>query len=135
MEGTDSRVDVARVTDAIRAARADIVGLNEVMSGTFWSYDYGGAEYDGLMLIREALEAGADVIGVAVRCVDGERCGAVCQLLHAVGVGGRIHNDGRCRPQADDDVGIIAKRADLGLADTDAVILEMPGAGHAILCR
>ena len=39
------------------------------------------------------LAGGTDVIGVAVGCVDGERRGAVCQLLHAVGVGGRIHND------------------------------------------
>ncbi len=35
---------------------ADLVGLNEVLSGTFHSYDYDGAEYDGAELIREALE-------------------------------------------------------------------------------
>lgn len=36
---------------------ADLVGLNEVMSGTFWSYDYGGATHDGGAILQQALEA------------------------------------------------------------------------------
>jgi endonuclease/exonuclease/phosphatase family metal-dependent hydrolase len=56
-EGPDSLAKLEQIGQGLAALEADVVGLNEMMSGQFWSYDYGGASYDGTELIREALEA------------------------------------------------------------------------------
>ncbi len=56
-EGEDSLEKLALIGEGLAALDVDLVGLNEVMSGTFWSYDYGGATHDGTALIQEALEA------------------------------------------------------------------------------
>ena len=55
-EGSDSLAKLTAIGQGLASLHADIVGLNEVMSGTFWSYSYGGAVYDGADMIRSALE-------------------------------------------------------------------------------
>ncbi len=56
-EGTDSLKKLDQIGKSLAALKADLVGLNEVMSGTFWSYHYKGQKYDGAALIKKALEA------------------------------------------------------------------------------
>ena len=56
-EGAGSVEKLRIIGDRLGRLDVDLVGLNEVMSGTFWAYDFGGAVYDGAELIREALEA------------------------------------------------------------------------------
>lgn len=56
-EGADSLTKLEQIGAGLAALGADLVGLNEVMSGTFWSYDYNGATYDGTATIKEALES------------------------------------------------------------------------------
>jgi endonuclease/exonuclease/phosphatase family metal-dependent hydrolase len=56
-EGSDSLDKLQSIGQGLASIGADLVGLNEVMSGTFWSYDYNGAVYDGAELIRSALQA------------------------------------------------------------------------------
>lgn len=60
-EGADSLAKLQLIGQGLAALGADIVGLNEVMSGTFWAYDYGGAQYDGAALIQESLQASSGV--------------------------------------------------------------------------
>ncbi len=55
-EGTSSLQKLESIGRGLAALGADIVGLNEVMSGTFWSYHYKGQQYDGAVLIKAALE-------------------------------------------------------------------------------
>ena len=55
-EGADSLDKLEWIGEGLAAMGADLVGLNEVMSGTFWSYDYDGAQYDGTRIIQDALE-------------------------------------------------------------------------------
>jgi endonuclease/exonuclease/phosphatase family metal-dependent hydrolase len=55
-EGPDSLEKLGWIGEGLAAMDADLVGLNEVMSGTFWAYDFGGAQYDGTRIIQEALE-------------------------------------------------------------------------------
>ncbi len=56
-EGPDSLAKLQWIGEGLAALGADLVGLNEVMSGTFWAYDYGGAQYDGSQIIKQALES------------------------------------------------------------------------------
>jgi endonuclease/exonuclease/phosphatase family metal-dependent hydrolase len=56
-EGSNSLAKLTAIGQGLASLHADLVGLNEVMSGTFWSYDYGGAVYDGAEIIRLALES------------------------------------------------------------------------------
>jgi len=60
-EGDDSIQKLRVIGDRLGRLGVDIVGLNEVMSGTFWAYDYGGAVYDGTEIIQDALEAASGV--------------------------------------------------------------------------
>lgn len=60
-EGPDSLAKLQQIGQGLAALQADVVGLNEVMSGEFWSYDYGGASYDGTALIQQALEDASGV--------------------------------------------------------------------------
>lgn len=55
-EGDDSLDKLQWIGEGLAALEADLIGLNEVMSGTFWAHGFGGAEYDGAELIRTALE-------------------------------------------------------------------------------
>ena len=55
-EGADSLDKLRWIGEGLGHLRADLVGLNEVMSGTFWAYDYQGVVYDGTEIIRLALE-------------------------------------------------------------------------------
>ncbi len=55
-EGPDSLAALERIGRGLAALDADLVGLNEVMSGTFWAYDFGGAQHDGAAIIEQALE-------------------------------------------------------------------------------
>jgi len=55
-EGERSLAALEDIGRGLAVLEADLVGLNEVMSGTFLSYDYAGARYDGTELIRGALE-------------------------------------------------------------------------------
>ena len=41
-EGPDSIEKLEQIGQGLAALDVDLVGLNEVMSGTFWAYDYGG---------------------------------------------------------------------------------------------
>ena len=55
-EGADSLQKLASTGQGLAALDADLVGLNEVMSGTFKAYHYGGAKHDGTALVKRALE-------------------------------------------------------------------------------
>ena len=55
-EGAGSLQKLETIGQGLAALGADIVGLNEVMSGTFKSYHYTGQKYDGAALIKAALE-------------------------------------------------------------------------------
>ena len=55
-EGPVSIEKLEQIGQGLAALDVDLVGLNEVMSGTFWAYDYGGAQYDGAEIIEKALE-------------------------------------------------------------------------------
>lgn len=56
-EGDDSLDKLAWIGEGLATLEADLVGLQEVMSGTFYAYDYDGAYYDGTEIVVEALEA------------------------------------------------------------------------------
>jgi endonuclease/exonuclease/phosphatase family metal-dependent hydrolase len=76
-EGADSLEKLRQIGEGLAELDADIVGLNEVMSGTFWAYDYGGAEHDGTAIIKAALEEASGVTWYAAefgfgRWQDGE---------------------------------------------------------------
>ncbi|MBU1900030.1 hypothetical protein KKB55_19985, partial [Myxococcota bacterium] len=60
-EGPDSIDKLRWIGEGLAALDADLVGLNEVMFGDFWAYDYHGATYDGLALIQAALERASGV--------------------------------------------------------------------------
>ena len=60
-EGADSLDKLQWIGEGLAALNADIVGLNEVMSGTFWAYDYNGAKHDGTQIIKQALEEASGV--------------------------------------------------------------------------
>ena len=60
-EGMTSLQKLEAIGKGLAALKADLVGLNEVMSGTFWSYHYKGQKYDGAALIKKALEAASGV--------------------------------------------------------------------------
>ena len=60
-EGDDSLEKLRQIGEGLAELDADIVSLNEVMSGTFWAYDYNGAQYDGTAIIQEALERASGV--------------------------------------------------------------------------
>jgi len=55
-EGASSLAKLEQIGVGLAQVGADVVGLNEVMAGTFWAYDFGGAQHDGAALIRAALE-------------------------------------------------------------------------------
>lgn len=55
-EGDDSLDKLQQIGEGLAALEADLIGLNEVMSGTFWAHGFGGVEYDGTELIQTALE-------------------------------------------------------------------------------
>lgn len=60
-EGESSLDKLRQIGVGLAQMGADLVGLNEVMSGTFWAYDYNGARHDGAELIRDALERASGV--------------------------------------------------------------------------
>ena len=60
-EGTSSLQKLEAIGKGLAALQVDLVGLNEVMSGTFWSYHYNGQKYDGTAIIKKALEAASGV--------------------------------------------------------------------------
>ena len=60
-EGTGSLQKLEAIGKGLAALKVDLVGLNEVMSGTFWSYHYNGKQYDGAAMIKKALEAASGV--------------------------------------------------------------------------
>ncbi|MBI4819203.1 MAG: hypothetical protein HY791_23225 [Deltaproteobacteria bacterium] len=55
-EGADSLAKLDQIGEGLASLGADLVGLNEVMSGTFWAYDFNGASYDGAAIIASTLE-------------------------------------------------------------------------------
>jgi endonuclease/exonuclease/phosphatase family metal-dependent hydrolase len=67
-EGDDSLDKLDWIGRGLTALEADLIGLNEVMSGTFRAYDFHGAEYDGAELIRDALEDASGVSYHMARC-------------------------------------------------------------------
>jgi endonuclease/exonuclease/phosphatase family metal-dependent hydrolase len=66
-EGPSSLEKLEQIGQGLAALDADVVGLNEVMSGTFWSYDWAGAEYDALARVEQALEEASGVSWYSVR--------------------------------------------------------------------
>ncbi len=60
-EGESSLDKLTLIGQGLATLEANIVGLNEVMSGTLWSYDYGGAQHDGTELIVQAAEEATGV--------------------------------------------------------------------------
>ena len=60
-EGTTSLHKLQLLGQGLAALKADLVGLNEVMSGTFWSYHYKGQKYDGTAIIKKALEGASGI--------------------------------------------------------------------------
>ena len=68
----------------------------------------------------------ADVIGVSVGGEDGDGAGARGEINNSIGIGCRVHDQRRIGFATDHEVGVVAERAYLRLADTDPVIVEMP---------
>ncbi len=55
-EGADSLLKLAQIGVELARLEADIVALNEVMSGRFWAYGMGGVEHDAGAIIKEVAE-------------------------------------------------------------------------------
>jgi len=70
-EGLDSLEKLTWIGEGLAALEADLIGLNEVMSGTFWAYHFEGEEHDGAALILESLEAASGSSYNLARCAFG----------------------------------------------------------------
>ena len=55
-EGPDSLAKLEAIGEGLASLGADLVGLNEVMSGTSWAFDFQGEYYDGTERIKTALQ-------------------------------------------------------------------------------
>lgn len=67
-EGPGSLEKLEAIGRGLARLEADLVGLNEVMSGTFWSYHYEGQKHDGAAIIRGALETASGVVWYEAAC-------------------------------------------------------------------